>query len=96
MKKRYRLLVLSDIGAPESRGGYSCGRDSYIDPTNVWEIPMSESKLPRGWNEAKIRRVLAHYEGQTEEVAPVEDESGGQPSEMVMSIPHELIAKRNR
>ena len=64
---------------------------------------MSESKLPKGWKEAKLRRVLAHYEEQTEEDALLEDEAGIQSKETVMTVPHELvpkvrelIAKRNR
>jgi hypothetical protein len=54
--------------------------------------PMNEKKLPKGWNEAKIRRVLAHYEKQTEEDAVLEDEAGVGASETVMSVP----AKRQR
>jgi hypothetical protein len=53
---------------------------------------MNEKKLPKGWNEAKIRRVLAHYEKQTEEDAVLEDEAGVGASETVMSVP----AKRQR
>jgi hypothetical protein len=54
---------------------------------------MSETKLPADWDEQKVRRVLAHYEAQTEEDALVEDESGVQPSDTVMNIPHELVPK---
>ncbi|MBS1828558.1 MAG: hypothetical protein JST93_24850 [Acidobacteria bacterium] len=54
---------------------------------------MSETKLPQGWDEAKLRRVLAHYEGQTEEDALIEDEAGLQSSETVMTVPHELVAE---
>ena len=64
---------------------------------------MSSNKLPKGWSEAKIRRVLAHYEKQTEEDAVLEDEAGVGASETVMSVPRdlvpkvrELIAKRQR
>jgi hypothetical protein len=64
---------------------------------------MSDSKLPKGWNEGKVRRVLAHYEKQTEEDAVLEDEAGVGASETVMTVPRdlvpkvrELIAKRNR
>jgi hypothetical protein len=53
---------------------------------------MSQNKLPPGWDEEKVRRVLAHYE-QTDEEALVEDEAGMEPSETVMNIPHDLIAK---
>ena len=35
---------------------------------------MKRSRLPVGWNEARIRKVLAHYEGQTEDEAALEDE----------------------
>lgn len=64
---------------------------------------MSESKLPEGWDEDRLRRVLAHYEKQTEEDAALEDDAGVQSTETVMSVPHELvpevrelIAKRHR
>jgi hypothetical protein len=30
---------------------------------------------PQGWDEARIRRVLAHYEQQTEEEAAAEDDA---------------------
>ena len=54
---------------------------------------MSENKFPADWDEQKVRRVLAHYEEQTEEDALAEDEAGIQPSDTVMSIPHELVSK---
>ena len=54
---------------------------------------MSENKFPPDWDEAKVRRVLAHYEAQTGEDALAEDEAGVQPSETVMNIPHELVPK---
>jgi hypothetical protein len=34
-----------------------------------------QSKFPIGWNEEKVRRVLAHYEEQAEEEAVAEDEA---------------------
>ncbi len=64
---------------------------------------MSENKLPEGWDDDRLERVLAHYEGQLEEEALLEDEAGVRPSETVMSVPRdlvpiirELIAKRKR
>jgi hypothetical protein len=64
---------------------------------------MNQTKLPEGWDENKVRRVLAHYEEQSEEDAMAEDDAGVQSSETVMAIPHELvpevrelIAKRHR
>ena len=52
---------------------------------------MSEIKLPNEWDEAKLRRVLAHYEEQTEEEALLEDEAGVAASEAVMEVPYELV-----
>ena len=54
---------------------------------------MSQGKFPTGWSEEKVRRVLAHYEKQTEEDALLEDEAGIEPSETVMNVPHELVPK---
>jgi len=54
---------------------------------------MSQDKFPAGWDEEKVRRVLAHYEEQTEEDALLEDEAGIEPSETVMNVPHDLVPK---
>ena len=54
---------------------------------------MSQGKLPTGWDEEKVRRVLAHYEDQSEEDAVLEDEAGIESSETVMNVPHDLVAK---
>ena len=54
---------------------------------------MSDTKFPANWDEQRVRRVLAHYEGQTEDEAVAEDEAGFQPSETVMNVPHELVSK---
>ena len=63
---------------------------------------MSEIRFPDGWDEEKVRRVLSHYEEQTEEDALLEDEAGIESSKIVMNVPHdpytkvsELIAKRH-
>jgi hypothetical protein len=54
---------------------------------------MSQSKFPTGWDEEKVRRVLAHYEEQTDQDALLEDEAGIEPSETVMNVPHDLVPK---
>ena len=33
------------------------------------------NRFPKGWNEARVREVLDHYENQTEEEAVAEDEA---------------------
>ncbi len=65
---------------------------------------MKKTKFPPGWNEERVRKVLAHYEEQTEEEAVAEDEAAfEEPKETVMEVPKELvptvrdlIAKRRR
>jgi hypothetical protein len=63
---------------------------------------MSASKYPPGWDEERVRRVLEHYEAQSDEEALAEDEASyettthtviGVPVELVPVI-RELIAKR--
>jgi hypothetical protein len=54
---------------------------------------MSDDRFPANWDEQQVRRVLAHYQKQTEEEALAEDEAGIQPSDTVMNIPRELVPK---
>ena len=65
---------------------------------------MKKTKFPPGWNEERVRMVLAHYEEQTDEEAVAEDEAAFEGAkETVMEVPKELvptvrdlIAKRRR
>ena len=53
---------------------------------------MKQSKFPSGWDEARVSRVLAHYDEQTEEEAVAEDEAAAEDStQTVMEIPSELV-----
>jgi len=53
---------------------------------------MSETSFPLGWDEERVRRVLAHYESQSEEEAVAEDEEAyDDPSQIFMAIPNELV-----
>ena len=36
---------------------------------------MRKGTYPQGWDEARVKRVLAHYESQSEEEAVAEDEA---------------------
>jgi hypothetical protein len=62
---------------------------------------MTKSQFPPGWDHARVKRVLEHYEHQTEEEAVAEDEAACEaPGQTVMEIPtvlvpavRELIAK---
>jgi hypothetical protein len=52
---------------------------------------MKQDRFPEGWDEARVRRVLASYETQTEEEAVAEDEAGVESSGTVMNVPPELV-----
>lgn len=54
---------------------------------------MSENNFPIGWDEDRdrVRRVIAHYDEQTEDDALAEDEAGVEFSETVMNVPHDLV-----
>lgn len=53
---------------------------------------MRQSKFPIGWDEERVRRVLAHYEEQMEEEAVAEDEAAFEDqTQTLMEIPNELV-----
>jgi len=53
---------------------------------------MKQSKFPPGWDEQRVRRVLRHYEQQTEEAAVAEDEAAFEDStQAVLGFPRELV-----
>jgi hypothetical protein len=66
------------------------------------DIRYYETKYPAGWDEERVRRVLAHYEAQSEEEAVAEDEAAYEATtHTAMEVPvdlvpevRELIAKR--
>jgi hypothetical protein len=48
--------------------------------------------FPQDWTEDRVRRVLEHYEQQSEDEAASEDEEAfGVPRETVMEVPIELV-----
>jgi len=53
---------------------------------------VKENKFPPGWNEERVRKVLVHYEEQSEEEALAEDEAAYEDeNQTLMEIPNELI-----
>ena len=53
---------------------------------------MKHSRFPPGWDEARVHKLLEHYERQTEEEAVAEDEAAREdPEQTVMEIPNELV-----
>jgi hypothetical protein len=56
------------------------------------EKDMKQRKFPPGWDEARVRRVLSHYEEQSEEEAVAEDEAAMEDkTQTVMEIPNDLV-----
>ena len=53
---------------------------------------MKQNKFPAGWNERKVRKILKHYESQTEEQAIAEDEAAFElKDQTVMVVPKKLV-----
>jgi hypothetical protein len=52
----------------------------------------SRQKFPPGWDEARVRKVLAHYENQSEAEAVAEDEAAYEAEgQTVMIVPTDLV-----
>ena len=55
---------------------------------------MTQRDFPPGWDENRVREVLAHYEAQTEDEAVAEDEAAFEDrSQTFMEIPNALVPK---
>ena len=53
---------------------------------------MKQNSFPPGWDKERVRRVLAHYEQQTEEEAVAEDEATFEDStQAVIEVSRELL-----
>ena len=55
---------------------------------------MKRQKFPRGWNEKRVREVLARYENQTEEEQAAEIETALKAENItMMAVPTDLVPK---
>jgi hypothetical protein len=53
---------------------------------------MSEHKFPPGWDEQRVRQVIAHYENQSEDEQFAEIEAAQESEGMIMmAVPAELV-----
>ncbi len=53
---------------------------------------MKHNKFPSGWNEDRVKKLLAHYETQSEDEAIAEDEAAIEdPTHTLMEIPNKLV-----
>jgi hypothetical protein len=64
----------------------------------------NQSRFPKGWDEGRVKRVIEHYESQSETEAIAEDEAAlALEDQTLMEVPNdlvpvvrELIAKQRR
>lgn len=53
---------------------------------------MSDDKLPAGWDEERVKRVLEYYESQTDEDAAAEHDAAHEADEKTLvDVPAELL-----
>jgi len=51
-----------------------------------------KNEFPPGWDEGRVRRILEHYESQSEEEALAEDEAAYEhPAQTFIEVPNELV-----
>jgi hypothetical protein len=54
---------------------------------------MKQQHYPAGWNEERVRKLLLHYETQTEDEAVAEDEAAfRRRGQTVMVVPTQLVS----
>lgn len=53
---------------------------------------MKRTRFPAGWDEARVQRVLEHYERQNEDDTVAEDEAAFRSrTQTVMAVPKRLV-----
>jgi len=58
---------------------------------------MKQAEYPAGWNERQVRRVLKHWESQTEDEPNLEDEAAFElRDQTVMVVPKKLVREVTR
>ena len=55
---------------------------------------MSKKKFSPGWNESRVRKVLEHYESQSDEEAVAEDEAALEtPGQTLIEVPSRIVPR---
>ena len=55
---------------------------------------MTKARFPEGWDQARVSRVLEHYEAQTDDEAVAEDEAAYEATtHTTMDVPVDLVPK---
>jgi hypothetical protein len=61
-------------------------------PNQSKKRPAAGQTFPPGWDEARVRKVLEHYENQTDAEAVAEDEAAYEAKDQtVMIVPTKLV-----
>jgi hypothetical protein len=51
-----------------------------------------QSRFPKGWDEGRVKRVIEHYESQSEAEAIAEDEAAlAVEDQTLMEVPNDLV-----
>ena len=78
--------------AEMAQGGPRPVRELARVATQAEEKAMRQTKFPPGWDEERVRRVLEHYEQQSEEEAVAEDEAAYESTtHTAMEVPVDLV-----
>ncbi len=54
---------------------------------------MSDARFPAGWDADRVKRLIDHYEGLSEEELVAEDEANSElsPGQTIVTVPEELM-----
>lgn len=54
---------------------------------------MRKGRFPKGWDEERVQKVIAHYEKQTEEESMAEDEAAYEDkTSAIIEVPVQLLS----
>lgn len=52
---------------------------------------MKKTRFPKGWDEARVQRVIRYYDNQTEEQELAEINSMFRPDDVLIAVPRKLV-----
>ena len=91
---RYLRVIYVPDPVPDSAfviTGYDLGPKA-LKGASAAKEEMKQPTFPEGWDEERVRRVLAHYDAQSDEEAVAEDEAAYESTtHTAMEIPVELV-----
>jgi hypothetical protein len=74
------------------RDCFSRAGEESLPSATTEEIEMSEQEFPPGWDEKRVKELIAHYENQTEDEEFADIEAAREAEDItLMAIPTELV-----